>query len=72
MFGEFKILRTTNLDLDPNIKLELLCLHSQCYANNNVTNNELYLWFVKGCIAQEIGRNVNKVKVTSSITRKKF
>jgi len=72
MFGEFKILRTINLDLNPNIKLELLCLHSQCYGNKNVTNNDSYLWFVKGYIAQEIGIKVNQVKVTSSIARKQF
>jgi hypothetical protein len=72
MFREFKILRATNLDLDPNIKLELLCLHSRCYGNNNVTNNEFYFWFVKSYITQEIDVKVNQMKVISSITRKKF
>ncbi len=46
VFGESKVLRTTNQNLDPNTKLELLHLYSQSYGHNNVTNNEFYLWFI--------------------------
>jgi hypothetical protein len=59
VFGESTVLKTTHSNLDPNTKLELLCLYSQCYGHNNVTNNEFYLWLIKGYIAQEKGIEVN-------------
>jgi hypothetical protein len=40
VFGESQALRTINLNLDPNTKLELLCLYSWCYDTTKVTNNE--------------------------------
>jgi hypothetical protein len=49
--------------------LELLCLYSQCYG---ITNNEFYLWFVKGYIVQEKGIDVNYAKVTTFTTIKKL
>lgn len=68
LFGKSRVLRTINLDLDPNTRLELLCLYSQCYSTTNVTNNEFYLWFVKGYIVQEKGIDVNWAKTTPSTT----
>jgi hypothetical protein len=72
VFGESRVLRTINLDLDPNTKLELLCLYSRCYGTTNVTNNEFYLWFVKGYIVQEKGIYVNWAKATASTVIEKL
>ncbi len=59
VFGESKNLRTTNPTLSPTTKLELLRLYSKSYGHNNVTNNEFYMWFVKGYIIQEKGLNID-------------
>jgi hypothetical protein len=72
MFGEAKVLMTTNLALDPTMKLEMLHLYVQCYGHNNVTNIEFYLWFVKGYIAQEKSININWANVVASIAREKL
>ncbi len=72
VFGESQVFKTTNSDLDLNIRLELLCFYSQCYGTTNVTNNEFYLWFVKGYIAQKKGININWAKTTTSTTREKL
>jgi hypothetical protein len=69
VFGESQVLRTINLNLDPNTRLKLLCLYSQCYG---ITNNEFYLWFVKGYIVQEKGINVNCAKATTFTTIEKL
>jgi len=37
-----------------------------------VTNNEFYLWLIKGYIAQEKGIELNWVKVATSTAREKF
>jgi hypothetical protein len=41
------------------------------YGTTNVTNNEFYLWFVNGYIAQEKNEIVNWTKATISRARKK-
>lgn len=68
VFGESRILKTINFNLDPNTKLELFCLYSQCYGTTNITNNEFYPWFVKGYILQEKGVDVNWAKSVISTT----
>jgi len=72
VFGESRVLKTINFNLDPNTKLELFCLYSQCYGTTNVTNNEFYLWFVKGYILQEKGIDVNWAKLTVSTAIEKL
>jgi hypothetical protein len=72
VFKEVKVLRITNLALDPTTKLELLRLYAQCYGHNNVTKNELFLWFVKGYIAQEKGIDINWAKVATSTAKEKL
>jgi hypothetical protein len=66
VFRESRVLRTINLDLDPNTRLELFCLYSWCYGTTNITNNEFYLWFVKGYIVQEKGIDINWAKAATS------
>jgi hypothetical protein len=72
VFGESKVLRTTNSTLNPATKLELLCLYSKCYGHCNVTNNDLYLWFVKGYVVQEKCLDIDWAKVVASTAREKF
>jgi hypothetical protein len=69
VFKEAKVLKITNLALEITMKLELLHLYAQCYGHNNVTNNELFMWFVKGYIAQDKGIDINWAKVTTSIAK---
>jgi len=47
VFGESQVLKTTTSDLDPNTRLELLCLYLQCCGITNVTNHEFYLGLSK-------------------------
>jgi hypothetical protein len=72
VFGESKVLKTTNPALDPTTKLELLRLYSKCYGHSSVTNNEFYMWFVKGYVVQEKGLDIDWAKVIASTTREKF
>ncbi len=41
------------------------------YGTTIVTNNEFYLWFVKGYIVEQKGEDVNWAKTTISIAREK-
>ncbi len=46
-------------------------LYWQVYGTTNVSNNNFYLWFVKGYIAQMKGKSMNWAKVVVSTTKKK-
>ncbi len=64
-------LKTTNLHLHPNTKRELLKFYQQVYGTTIVTNNEFYLWFVKGYIEEQKGEAMNQAKVVVFTTREK-
>jgi hypothetical protein len=51
--------KTTNPHLHPKTKKDLMRFYWQVYGTNQVTNNELMIWFVKGYITQEKGHKIN-------------
>lgn len=46
-------------------------LYWQVYGTNQVANNELMIWFVKGYITQGKGHKVNWAKVIALASREK-
>ncbi len=46
-------------------------LYWKIYGSGHITNNELYLWFVKGWIAKNEGHPVNWVEAAAIITQEK-
>jgi hypothetical protein len=51
--------KTTNSPLHYETKKDLVRLYWQVYGTNQVTNDELMIWFVKGYIAHEKGHKIN-------------
>jgi hypothetical protein len=59
LFGHTRQLRATNPKLDPEHLHTLTKLYWQCYGTNDITNNEIQLWFVKGYVARKKGEKLN-------------
>jgi hypothetical protein len=59
LFGHARQLRATNSKLDPEHLHALTKLYWQCYGTNDITNNEIQLWFVKGYVAGKKGEKLN-------------
>jgi hypothetical protein len=51
--------KTTNLNLHPKMRKDLLRLYWKVYGTNQVTNNKFMIWFMKGYIVQKKGEKVN-------------
>jgi hypothetical protein len=71
LFGHARQLRATNPKLDPEHLHALMKLYWQCYGTNDITNNEIQLWFVKGYVAGKKGEKLNWCAATARILRLK-
>ncbi len=63
--------KTTNLNLHPKTKKDLLRLYWKVYGIDQMTNNKFMIWFLKGYITQKKGEKVNWARVATSTTQEK-
>lgn len=59
MFGKDVKFKTTNSNLTPETKMELISLYRKIYGKSDVTNNEFMDWMVKRFIAEKKNIAVN-------------
>jgi hypothetical protein len=71
LFGHARQLRATNPKLDPEHLHALTKLYWQCYGTNNITNNEIQLWFMKGYVVGKKGKKLNWCAAVARILRLK-
>jgi hypothetical protein len=67
IFDNVQKFKTTNPLLSQEHK-ELERLYWKIYSTGHITNNELYLWLMKGWIADTKGHKVNWAKATAFTT----
>jgi hypothetical protein len=64
-------LKITNPRLHPNTKKKLVKFYWQVYGTTILTNNEFYLWFVKGYIVEHKSEDVNWAKNNHFYSKRK-
>ncbi len=71
VFNKVTKFKTINIRLHVDTKKDLLHLCSHIYDMSSVTNNELTLWAMKGCITQMKGCDVNWAKAITLNAKEK-
>jgi hypothetical protein len=71
LFGQKRVFRTTNPNLDPVHLQGLKKLYWQCYGTDHVSNNEFQLWFVKGFIVDRRGEKLNWCAAAARTSRER-
>lgn len=71
VFGNVQKFKSTNSMLTKDHKKQLENLYWNIYGIGHNTNNEFYLWLVRGWIVENKGHPVNWVEVIATTAREK-